>query len=167
MGAGPIGALMTLACARAGAAEIIVSDLLPAPLELAAEIGATATMIPGADGLTLEEPVDVVFEASGAPAGLRGAVQALRRGGRLVLIGMLPPGDSPLAANRVVTGEIEMLGSFRFTAEEFQTALGMLAAGLDVAPLITAQVSVGEAREAFELASDRARAMKVQLTFDG
>ena len=67
--------------------------------------------------------------------------------------------------NVVVAKEIELRGTFRFH-EEFALAVALIGGGLvDVMPLLTETVPLAEANDAFELAADRSRAMKVQLAF--
>ena len=74
-------------------------------------------------------------------------------------------GDTPVALNTVVAKEITLRGTFRFHAE-FAMAVEMLAAGVfDVSPLLTEVVGLDDAARAFALATDRTRAMKVQLAF--
>jgi len=61
--------------------------------------------------------------------------------------------------------EICLRGSFRFN-EEFALGVEMMQKGLIVAdPLITHSFDISDAQRAFETASDRSSAMKVQLTF--
>ncbi len=163
-GAGPIGILAVLAVRRAGAARIIVSDLVDEPLAVAAAVGATQTINIRTDEVPLDA-VDVAIEMSGSPAGLASCVKAVRRGGRVVLIGLLPPGDVPAPMNLVVTREIEVVGSFRFI-DEYHEAVAALADGLDVTPLMSGRFPMEQARQAFELASDRTRATKVQLDLE-
>jgi L-idonate 5-dehydrogenase len=60
---------------------------------------------------------------------------------------------------------LSIRGSFRFDAE-FAQAVQLINDGrVDLAPVITHALPMTRAREAFELASDRTRAMKVQLDF--
>ena len=67
--------------------------------------------------------------------------------------------------NAIVAKEIEIRGSFRFH-EEFAMAVELIGKGLvDVKPLISATLPFTKAREAFDLANDRSRSMKVQLEF--
>ena len=83
----------------------------------------------------------------------------------LVQVGFPPVGLQPLAINKVLAKEIRYVGSFRFH-EEFETAVTMMNNGLiDVAPVITQTLPYKQAVEAFELASDRNKAMKIQLAF--
>jgi L-idonate 5-dehydrogenase len=89
-------------------------------------------------------------------------VGTVRRGGTVVMLGMLPPGEVGLVASTVVTRELHLAGAFRFDTE-FDTALDLLASGLDVEPVITHTVPLSEARAAFDLAGDRTTASKVLL----
>jgi L-idonate 5-dehydrogenase len=160
-GAGPIGCLTVAALRNAGAAEIIVMDLLDEPLSIATKVGATSTVRADrvAGGL---DQVDVAIEASGSAAGLSACVQTVRRGGTIVLLGLLPPGETGFLGNIVVTREIEMVGAFRFD-REFDEALSLLANGLHVDPVLTHTFPLAEATAAFDIAGDRAVASKVLL----
>ena len=111
----------------------------------------------------LPEP-DITFEASGAPSALSMAFESTRRGGRVVMVGLLPPGTVPMLGNRLVAKELDVLGSFRFH-EEFRWAVQALGDGLDVSALHSATFPLERAAEAFALAGNRAEAMKVQLSF--
>lgn len=97
-------------------------------------------------------------------AGLDSCLRHVRRGGVVVQLGMLPPGQSPFAGNLVVSREIELRGAFRFDTE-FDDALRLLAEQPGLAELISAVVPVAAAESAFALAADRARACKVLLDF--
>ncbi|MEX8495199.1 MAG: L-idonate 5-dehydrogenase, partial [Sphaerotilus sp.] len=62
--------------------------------------------------------------------------------------------------------ELSICGSFRFHAE-FALAVRLINAGrVDLRPMVTRSFPLAQAREAFELASDRRRAMKVLIDFD-
>ena len=162
-GAGPIGCLVAAGARARGAKEVVVSDLLDEPLEVARKVGATATArADQEDSPDWPDELDVAVEASGAPAGLATCMRRVRRGGVVVQLGMLPPGEVPFLGNLVVTREIELRGAFRFDTE-FDEVLALLAGGLDVDALVTATVPLANAPEAFALAADRRRASKVLL----
>lgn len=168
-GAGPIGALTVAAARHAGAAEIIVTDLHDFPLAVARRMGASAVHNVATDPDALAAlaadrgTVDVAFECSAAPAAIRGALDAVRPQGTLVQIGVA--GDVPVPLNVVVAKEIALLGSHRFHPE-FALAAGLIREGaIDVMPVLTGRFGLAEAGTAFALASDRRRAVKVQLDF--
>jgi threonine dehydrogenase-like Zn-dependent dehydrogenase len=75
-------------------------------------------------------------------------------------------GDMKIPVQTMTAKEIDFRGSFRFH-EEFETAIKLMQLGLiDVKPLISHTMPMEKAVEAFELASDRAVAMKIQLRFN-
>jgi L-idonate 5-dehydrogenase len=168
-GCGPIGALSILCARLAGAAEIVATDVADAPLAIASRMGAAHTINVAKSPESLapyavnKGVFDVLFEASGNQAALRGAFDVLRPGAVIVQVGL--GGDATLPLNTLVAKELQLRGTFRFDAE-FQLAVELMNNGLvDVKPLLTASVPFESAIEAFELAGDRSRAMKVQLTF--
>ncbi|WP_262699067.1 MULTISPECIES: L-idonate 5-dehydrogenase [Streptomyces] len=165
-GAGPIGCLTIAAARAAGAATITATDLLPRALEFAAATGATACVRADdpEDSNWPSAEFDVAIEASGVAAGLDTCLRRVRRGGVVVQLGMLPPGQSPFAGNVLVSREIELRGALRFHAE-FDDALRLLAAEPSFDALISGVRSVGEAAEAFALAADRSQSCKVLLDF--
>ena len=106
---------------------------------------------------------DVTFEASGAEIALRSAIEVTRPRGVLVQLGL--GGEMTLPVNAITAKELELRGTFRFH-EEFAEAIAYMAKGLiDVKPLISATAPMADAVDAFHLANDRSRAMKVQLAF--
>ncbi|MGY4738104.1 L-idonate 5-dehydrogenase [Streptomyces sp. ATMOS53] len=166
-GAGPIGCLVVAAAKAAGAARVTVTDLLPAALGYARTAGADTVVRaddPGDPGWPSE--ADVAVEASGVAAGLDTCLRLVRRGGVVVQLGMLPPGQSPFAGNLVVSREIELRGAFRFDTE-FDDVLALLAAEPAFDGLVSAVVPVRQAESAFALAADRGRSCKVLLDFGG
>lgn len=168
-GSGPIGALCIIAARRAGAAEIVATDIAPGPLAAASAVGADRAIDVSADPDALTPytagngTFDVMFEASGSEKALVQAFDAVRPGAVVVQVGL--GGTVGLPINTVVAKELELRGTFRFH-EEFALAVGFISKGLvDVKPLISGVLPFDQAVEAFELASDRSRAMKVQLAF--
>jgi L-idonate 5-dehydrogenase len=168
-GCGPIGALCIIAARHAGAAEIVATDVAAAPLALALRIGVDRALDVAADPEALapyqadKGHFDVVFEASGNARALASAVAAAAPRARIVQVGI--GGEGPVPLNAIVAKEIELCGTFRFN-EEFDWAVALLGSGrVDVAPLLSAVVPFGDARAAFDLASDRSRSVKVQLAF--
>ncbi|MWP38387.1 alcohol dehydrogenase catalytic domain-containing protein [Rhodobacter sphaeroides] len=168
-GCGPIGCLTILAARAAGAEEIVASDIAAPALAAARAVGADRVLDLAAEPEALEPfaegkgRIDVVFECSGAPPALLAALRVLRPQGLLVAVGLGPEVALPVTA--LVAREIRLQGSFRFDAE-FATAARAIASGrIDVSPLLTRVLPVTEAADAFALASDKSRAMKVQIAF--
>jgi L-idonate 5-dehydrogenase len=162
-GAGPIGCLTVAALRAAGAAEIVVADLVPEAAAVALAVGADRVVL-ASHPEDLPIDIDVAIEASGAPAALSTCINQVRRGGTVVQLGLLPPGTIEFPGNALVTREINLVGAFRFSTE-FDTAIELLSSGLDVAAILTHTLPVTRALEAIGLASDRTRASKVVLDF--
>lgn len=168
-GCGPIGALSIVVAAYSGAKEIVATDIGPFPLDMAERLGATHTidMAKNPDGLRPFRAgkgyFDVLFEASGAEAALRAALEVIEPGGTIIQIGL--GGDLNIPINLVATKELKLVGTFRFDSE-FRLAIELMSAGrINVKPLLTSTLPFENAIEAFELASDRSRSMKVHLRF--
>ena len=168
-GAGPIGSLCVAAAAEAGAAEIVVTDLHDAVLAAAKAMGATRTINVAREGGEIaafaadKGHFDVSFECSAAAPALRTAIETTRPLGRIVQVGVT--GDLPVPLNLIVGKEIELVGSHRFHAE-FGEAVRLIDEGrIDPAPILTGSFPVEQAVDAFDLAGDRTRAVKVQLSF--
>lgn len=169
-GCGPIGALLVIAARRAGASNIVVTDMSAAPLRSATKVGADQTINVAEQPDALNRftadkgSFDVLFEASGNERALRGAFDALRPRGIIVQVGL--GGEMTLPINTIVAKEFDLRGAFRFH-EEFETAVELLNKSLvDVKPLISATLPYRDAARAFALAADRSQAMKVLLDFD-
>ena len=168
-GCGPIGVLSILAARRAGAAEIVATDLSDFTLALARKVGADRVINTGTEPEALADysadkgTFDVLYECTGVAAALAGGITAMRPRGVILQLGL--GGDMTLPMMTITAKELELRGSFRFHAE-FAVGVGLMQKGLiDVKPLITHTVGLNEAETAFRLASDRSQAMKAQIVF--
>ena len=168
-GCGPIGVLTILAARRAGAGEIIATDLADRALEFARKAGADVVLNTASNPEALapycggKGSLDILFECSGAQQALAGGIAALRPGGRIVQLGL--SGDMTLPMMQITAKELSLVGSFRFH-EEFAVAVRMMQGGLiDVKPLVTHNFPLADYSTAFATAADRTQAMKVQLEF--
>ena len=168
-GSGPIGALCAIAVRRAGAAEVVATDVSDAPGTILKQVGVDRfiNVAREADAMATyaqdKGTFDVLIEASGTDKALVAAFDALKPQGIIVQVGL--GGTATLPINTLVAKEFELRGTFRFH-EEFGLGVELLSKGLvDVRPLISATVPFTQAREAFDLASDRSKSMKVQLSF--
>ena len=168
-GAGPIGVLCVALARRAGAAEIVATDLQELPLRVARKMGATDTInvIRSPEQITRFEAdkgyFDVSFECSAAAPALRTAMTCTRPRGTIIQLGVA--GDLPVPINMLVGKELRLQGTHRFHGE-FAQAVDLIASGaIDVAPMISASLPAERAQDAMDLAADRSRAVKVQITF--
>jgi L-idonate 5-dehydrogenase len=168
-GCGPIGALVVAAARFHGAAEIIVTDIVDAPLAVARKLGATRAVntATNPDGLAEyrhdKGQIGVMIECSGNDRALRAGLDVVEPGGTIVQLGL--GGDMSVPQNMVVSKEVKVVGSFRFH-DEYALAVRLIDEGrMDLTPLLTGSFDVADAQHAFEAANDRRTAMKVQLLF--
>lgn len=160
-GAGPIGCLAVAAAKQAGAGTVYASDLTDQALAHAEQMGADVLLRADRTG-DWPDRVDVAIEASGSGPGLNSCIRTVRRHGRIVQVGILPPGMTEILGNAVVNKELQLHGSWRFHTE-FARAIGVLATDVDPEPLISHEFDLADARQAFETATDRSAACKVLL----
>jgi len=165
IGSGPIGTLIVAVLKRAGAAEIIATDMFDGPLAVASAVGAGRTILAtDADAIAAVD-ADIALESSGSHRGLASAVRGVTRGGRVVMVGLLPSGEQPALVSIAITRELELVGSFRFN-DEIDDVIAALADGsLQVGPVVTHEFAVEDSLRAFEVARDSAASGKVLLTF--
>ena len=169
-GCGPIGVLAIMAARRAGAAEVVATDLVPNALRYAEAAGADR-VIDVAETPDALEPwttgkgyFDVLYECTGASRALASGIAAMRPRGVVMQLGL--GGDMTVPMMQVTVKELDLRGSFRFH-EEFATAVALMQSGLvDVKPVISHTVPLDDAERAFRLANDRDRAMKTQIAFE-
>lgn len=169
-GAGPIGSLCVAAAARAGASEIVVTDLHDAVLDVATKMGAAGSVNVARDAAALDRYAEgkgyfhLAFECSAAAPAIKSAIAALRPRGTLVQVGVV--GDTPLPINALVAKEIRLQGSHRFNEEFAEAVQTIVTQRIDVRPIITMRFPLEDAVAAFRTAADRSRAVKVHLTFE-
>jgi len=170
-GCGPIGILAIVAARRAGAAEIVATDISENGLEFAKQCGADTT-INVADNAGMPEVYsagkgyfEVMFECSGSADALCAGIAVLKPRGIAMQLGL--GGDMSLPMMQLTAKEIDLRGSFRFHPE-FALAVELMQSGLvDVKPLITHTFALDEAENAFVTANERNGAMKTQIRFNG
>jgi S-(hydroxymethyl)glutathione dehydrogenase/alcohol dehydrogenase len=108
-GVGGIGLNIVQGAALAGATTIIGVDTNPQKMELAREFGATHTILTGDNTLseirklTDGRGAEHVFEAVGLPAIQEAALEAVRPGGMLTLVGLSAMGTGTNLPGAVIT----------------------------------------------------------------
>ncbi|WP_076523846.1 zinc-binding dehydrogenase [Paracoccus saliphilus] len=156
---------MSASARHAGVAEIIVTDVARAPLELAESLGANGAY-DSSQSAALGEltngggEMDLTLECSAQPAAIADAIAATGPCGTIVQVGMLGT-ETTAPLTHVVTKELNFRGTFRFDVE-FPQAVRLIAERhIDVRPLISRRFPLAEAEAAFAMAQDHGRAMKV------
>jgi L-iditol 2-dehydrogenase len=170
LGAGTIGLLVQQALRVAGCLRVFVADVEPSRLKLSQELGATATLSSGTElpkqiqELTGGVGVDVAVEAVGINPTVSSAIDCVRKGGSVVLVGNITP-EVMLPLQKVVTRQIRLQGSCA-SAGEYPRAIELLSSGaIRVKPLISAIAPLDEGPQWFErLYAHEPNLMKVVLS---
>ena len=169
-GSGPIGTLCVLSARRAGAEEIVVTDISDNALSFSNAVGADKIINTMKNYYELEQfqtgkgSFDVAIECSGSASGINDAIKSLKPKGTLVQLGL--GGDILMPLVAVTTKELNIKGSFRFHSE-FELAVKMMQKKLiDVNSLITHKIPFENAKQGFSIALDeKENSMKVHLKF--
>lgn len=150
VGAGMIGLLTIQAVKAAGASRVIAVDINDKRLEVAKRLGATDVLnskacdVPKAiRELTDGRGADLALEVVGATETINTAIESVRKGGHVTLVGNISP-TIQLPLQSVVTREISLQGTCGCNGEYPQCIELMRSGAIDVAPLITAQITLSE-----------------------
>jgi 2-desacetyl-2-hydroxyethyl bacteriochlorophyllide A dehydrogenase len=153
-GPGPIG-LLAGRIARAFGAHVLVAGT-PADAErrlpAAQAMGLQALDPSKSLRESLDAPVDLVLEASGAGAAIDAALHLVKRGGGITLIGM-PSRSVELDVTQALRAEIALRASYFGTWHDFDRALHLIADGTIPAEALTTAYPLDRAIDAFEDAS--------------
>lgn len=171
-GAGPIGCMVAAIAKKAGSAKVVVTDINEGRLKLAREMGATHTVDVSKTSLA-EEMQKIGFttrftvglEMSGSPSGFNDMLKAMRHGGKIALLGILP-------ANTIIDWDLVIFKLLVikgiYGREGFSTWFQMtnlLESGLDIEPVITHRLPIDRFEEGFRLMSE-GKSGKVILNWD-
>ena len=168
-GAGTIGLLLQQALKVAGCSRVVVSDIDSTRLKLSEQLGATVTLKSGPDlvsrvmEVTNGIGVDVAVEAVGITPTISSAVDCVRKGGTVLLVGNITP-EVTIPLQKVVSRQIRLQGSCA-SAGEYPQAIELMNTGrINVGPLITARASLDQGPRWFErLHSHEPNLMKIVL----
>jgi L-iditol 2-dehydrogenase len=156
VGVGMIGIFIVKLLKISGASKIIAIDNNAARLEQAKKAGADNTFLSDAEALvekisdlTNKRGADISFEAVGKSESVNKAIDIVRKGGKIILVGNISQKvDFPL--QKVVTRELKVLGSCAIRGE-YETVLTLLETGkITVDEQISAVVPLSEGALWFE-----------------
>jgi S-(hydroxymethyl)glutathione dehydrogenase/alcohol dehydrogenase len=178
IGLGGVGLSCVIGAAIAGAGRIVAVDRVAAKLELARSLGATDTVLAGADpaetlaairDLTDGGP-DTCFEAIGLPATIELAIASLPTGGTACLVGMTPFGvRATFEPFPFVDGGRRIIGSNYGSADpatDFPRYAALHLAGrLPAERLVTSRIGLDGIEDAFA-AMRRGEGVRSVVTFD-
>ncbi|WP_085310202.1 L-threonine 3-dehydrogenase [Planktotalea arctica] len=156
-GAGPIGIMAAAVARHAGARNVVITDINPDRLALAAQVTDVVPVNVLEEDLAdviarlkMRQGFDVGLEMSGSQAALDQMVEAMVMGGRIALLG-IPPGKSPVDWSRIVFKAITLKGVYgREIFETWYKMIAMLQNGLDVSRVITHRFGVDDFEAGFD-----------------
>ncbi|OYU18246.1 MAG: L-threonine 3-dehydrogenase [Rhodobacteraceae bacterium PARR1] len=171
-GAGPIGIMAAAVARHVGARHVVITDVNPDRLALAAEVAdvipvnvAQEDLKSVESRLKMSQGFDVGMEMSGNQAALDQMVDAMVMGGRIAMLG-IPPGKSPVDWSRIVFKAITIKGVYgREIFETWYKMIAMLENGLNVRKVITHRYKVADFQQGFEVMRS-GRSGKVVLDWD-
>lgn len=165
LGAGPIGAAVTLWARQLGAGDVVVSDPSAIRRELVVELGASQAIDPTAEPLGAafvsgRQP-PVVFECTGKPGLLQEAMSVADWEGRVNVVGICVSEDRFLPWT-ALSKELEVRFSIYYESRDFTETIEALARGsLDAGPLVTETIGLDDLPERFARLGSEADAGKI------
>jgi L-iditol 2-dehydrogenase len=150
VGAGMIGLLALQAAKLAGAGRVFVIDLDDSRLELARSLGATGAFnsddcdpISEIRAITSGRGADIALECVGIPPTVNLAIEAVRKGGLVTLVGNVTP-RVEIGLQSTVTRQIRLQGSCA-SSGEYPACISLISRGaIRVEPLLSAVASLDE-----------------------
>ena len=166
IGGGPIGLLVALVAAQAGA-RVVVSEINSSRRALASALGFDVVDPSAADlaehvaTLTSGAGADVVFEVSGSAAGALEMTRLACLRGRIVLVAIFPE-PQPVNLFEFFWKELELRGARVYESDDYERAIALIAeGGLPLDRLITAVEPLERLPAVFEEQSHGSSAMKI------
>ncbi len=165
VGSGMIGLFVIQVLKLAGCFPIIAIDLDDDRLALAQKLGATHTINARSENvpaqvraLTHERGADVSFEVVGAGPTVKTAIDCVRKGATVTLVGNLAPMvEVPLQA--IVTQQLRLQGSCSINGE-YEASLDLIASGrIDVLAILSAEVPLTEGANWFKRLYDKEKGL--------
>lgn len=156
-GAGPIGIMAAAVARHAGARSVVITDVNDWRLDLATRLADVRPVnvakedlrdVMAAEGIP--DGFGVALEMSGAHSGVAQAVDALRVGGGLALLGI--PGQ-PMAVNwaDIILKAITIKGVYgREMFRTWSKMLGLIRSGMNLEPIITHRVAARDFQAGFD-----------------
>lgn len=162
-GCGPLGLLIVQLLRSTGVSTLVASDPLAHRVAAAEAMGASVSIRARrvSPDLVPAGGLDVAFEVAGDDDALASAVDALRPGGRLVLVGIPEDDRSSFAASTARRKELTMLLCRRMRPADLPRAIELATTrGVELGPLVSASFTLREGPAAFAALSER-QALKI------
>jgi L-iditol 2-dehydrogenase len=161
-GLGPIGLLAIEAAKLFGVTEIYGSDILAGRRELAQAMGVSGVLNPAEDSVAekLEQwtdgaGIDVIIETSGSAKAISDAVGFVKRGGRIVFVGLPVANSIPIDVAALVDAELDVYGVFRYANTYPMAIQALQRTRPDIEKVITHRFALDDIQQAVETARNQ------------
>lgn len=158
-GLGPVGITIAQMAKIVGASKLIVVDVVPSRLEEISKLGVADFTINGKEKDAVEEikkltdgmGADITIEVTGVNLALGQAFDALRKGGKLLLVGTHSK-NYDLWSLAVMYREMTIIGTFAHVPTEAEQFVNLVESGrIKLEALISHEFSLDQVNKAFEL----------------
>lgn len=165
LGAGTIGLLIMQVLKTFGVPNIMITDIRDQKLELSEKIGADITLNPNEKELTKnflkskfgDRGAGVIFEAVGVEKTIRQAINLVRKGGKIIVVGVFRD-DSEIQMGLIQDKEIDMEGSLMYLKEDFKDAINLIEEkSVELLPMISKIYKMSNIRKAFAKAASSSK----------
>jgi len=155
-GAGPIGIMGALVAQCVGARKVVITDVNPTRLALAARLGVHHAVDASKERLSdvmrqegMTEGFDVGLEMSGNAGAFRDMIDAMNNGGRIAILGIAPTGFE-IDWNKVIFKMLTLKGIYgREMFETWYKMIALVQGPLDVSGLITHRIGIDDFSDGF------------------
>ncbi len=156
-GAGPIGIMGAVVAQHVGARHVVITDLNDYRLDLARKLGVETVVDVKKTrlkdvmaSLKMKEGFDIGLEMSGSPIAFNEMLANTKMGGKIALLGILPP-DTKVPWGQVIFKGLLLKCIYgREMYETWYKMCAMLQSGLNIKPVITHHFPVAQFKEGFE-----------------
>ncbi len=169
VGCGPVGTFAQLAAHAMGAAKVVALDMVPSRLELAASLGSIPVNTAERSGSVAVEDIlggqaDVTIETVGLPAALITAIDCVRPGGTVSVIGVHTEFEYPLPLANLFSRNVTLrFGGSCNVQGWWDKAMAAISSGqVDPTVIISHRLPLEDAAEGYRLFEAK-EAMKVVL----
>jgi len=171
LGAGPIGNLVAQVARCRGAKKVLITDLSDFRLDIAQKCGTAETSNAAKESLRKasqrvfgDEGFDIAFEAVGAEATVNAAIDAIAKGGTIVVLGVFeekPRIDMSVAGDH----EISLIGTLMYKHEDYLKAVELIANGdVITKPMVTKHFPFEQYRQAYSFIDQQGdKSLKVMI----
>jgi len=173
LGSGCIGLTTMLACKAYGASDIIVVDVIEKRLQKALELGANKVINASKEDTIAEiakytnnTGTDLVIETAGSLKTTQQTVDAVKRGGVIVMVGLAPEDVIPFNFAKLMGKVADVRPIFRYK-NQYPIAIKAIASGkIDVSKIVTDEYDFADIGKAFEKnINDKADVVKIVIKF--